>query len=116
MLAGRDYDYFSILFEIKVKPVESCGNEAESLECTSVLTTTTTTKLTTKTKPFATRNKPTPERLVLAPQGSQGPRGSDAVDRNEAEPKPLLHELNPPHRSGYNSYFLSEPFSTSHSI
>ena len=75
---------------MKVKPVESCGNEGESLESTDAL----------NTKPFATRNKATHDRLV----GSQGSdvernrsQGSD-VERNEA-PATLLHEHNASHRS-----------------
>ena len=89
---------------MKVKPVESCGNEGESLESTDAL----------NTKPFATRNKAAHDRLV-------GSHGSDVerkrsqepdVERNEA-PATLLHEHNTSHRSQNNSYPLSEPLSTS---
>ena len=95
---------------MKVKPVESCGNEGESLESTDAL----------NTKPFATRNKATHDRLVgsqgsdverIRSQGSDVDRnrsqGSDVdqnrsqgsnVERNEA-PATLLHEHNTSHRS-----------------
>ena len=92
---------------MKVKPVESCGNEGESLESTDAL----------NTKPFATRNKATHDRLV----GSQGSdvernrsQGSDVdrnrsqgsdVERNEA-PATLLHEHNTSQRSQNNSYLI----------
>ena len=98
---------------MKVKPVESCGNEGESLESTDAL----------NTKPFATRNKATPDRLVgshgfdVDRSRSQGPdpdrirsQGSD-VERNGA-PATLLHEHNASQRSQNNAYPLSEPLST----
>ena len=113
---------------LKVKPVESCGNGGESLECTRGIATKPfatrnkpapdfatrrnkpTSDFATRNKPNveirneATRNKPTPDSRLVA---SQRPH----VEREEA-PKPSFHELNTPHRSQENPLFLSDTFST----
>ena len=66
-----------VVYQIKVRPVESYGNGSESLECTSAITT----------KPFATKKKANPEEPHLETQRVEQGGG----------PK-LLQELHTPHR------------------
>ena len=89
---------------VKVKPVESCRNGAESLECTNGITTKPFATRNKEQVPIAKRNKPTPDSRLV---GSQQPH----VERDEA-PKPSFHELNTPHRSPINPTFFIRNFST----
>ena len=91
-----------LMVVMKVKPVESCRNGAESLECTNGITTKPFATRNKEQVPIAKRNKPTPDSRLVA---SQQPD----VEREEA-PKPSFHELNTPHRSPIKPIFLLELF------
>ena len=75
---------------MKVKPVESCRNGAESLECTNGITT----------KPFATRNK---EQVPIAKRNKPAPDSRKIVSQ---QPGVERDELNTPHRSQKKHIFI----------